>query len=48
MTTFPVHPLTLLFYGLALIAIGALVQLVRSSHRREAAAFPLTALTLLA
>ena len=48
MTTFPVHPLTLLFYGLVLVAIGALVQLVRSSRRRETASFPLAALTLLA
>ena len=48
MTNFPVQPLTLLFYGLALVAIGALVQLVRSSRRRETAAFPLAVLTLLA
>jgi len=48
MTTFPVQPLTLLFYGLALVSIGALVQLVRSSRHRETAAFPLAALTLLA
>jgi hypothetical protein len=47
MTSFPVHPLTLLFYGLTLTALGALIQLLRRSRRRRSDSYSLAALTLL-
>lgn len=47
MSFFPIHPLTLLFYGLALAAIGALFQLVRWSGRRRSESYSSAALTLL-
>jgi hypothetical protein len=47
MTAFPIQPLMLLFYGLALICLGALVQLARNSRRRQSTSYSLTALTWL-
>lgn len=47
MTAFPIHPLTILFYGLALVCLGALIQLVRTSHHRQSTYYSLAALTLL-
>jgi hypothetical protein len=47
MISFPIHPLTLLFYGLASVCLGALVQLARNSRRRQSTSYSLAALTLL-
>jgi hypothetical protein len=47
MTSLPVHPLTLLFYGLGLTALGALFELLRWSRRRRSDSYSLAALTLL-
>jgi hypothetical protein len=47
MMPLPIHPLTLLFYGLAIVAIAALIELLRWSRRRQAVAYSLAALTFL-
>ncbi len=47
MMSLPIHPLTLLFYGLALVAITALIGLLRWSRHRQSAAYALAGLTLL-
>jgi hypothetical protein len=46
-TSLPVHPLTLLFYGLALTSVAALIELMRSSRRPSSASYSLAAATLL-
>jgi hypothetical protein len=47
MIQFPIHPLTVLFYGLALGVLAALLQLVRWSRHRESDSYSLAALSLL-